>query len=398
MTKIPTRRPRVELRADDPSLTATAGLLLVSGCARVLDVTGRDRCDRRAGGPIKRRARGVGAGELLVGLAESMVAGGDFFADLDELRVDAAGAQLRTVPGLPARTALGLAHRFDDGQIAGLRAAQGELVGRYFDALPRARRRVLTRARPTIDLDPTDVQVYGTKKERVGWSYAGMRAGRPVVVSWANAGLPVTSRLLAGDQDVRPVAPALIGEAVAALPAGLHRPIIRADCGLFSAAVARAALANEADFAIAVPRNAAVRRAIRDIPKTAWRKAKGMRGAQVATAAYCPDGFPVDSYLVVRRYPVQAAEISADARSRRRRTLDPAQLQLALDGKCEVVYAYSAFLTNLTSDVVETEACFRDRAHVEERIKDAKLGMPLRIPGAGRLTMLNRCPSRRWMP
>lgn len=310
--------------------------------------------------------------------AAQALAGGDFFTDLDELRADAAGARLRTVAGLPARTALGLAHRFDDGQVAGLRAAQGELARRYYAALPRYRRRELAASRPTVDIDPTDVEVYGKFKERIGWSYAGMRAGRPIAVTWANAGLPLTSRLLAGDEDVKPIAPALIAESIAALPDGLRRPIVRADSGLFSGAVARAALANEADFAIAAPRNVAVRRAIGSVPASAWRKAKRMPGAQVAAATYRSDGWPVDTYLVVRRYPVRATEISADPRARRRRSFDPAQLHLALDGKCDTVYAYVAFVTNLTGDPVELEAWFRDRAHVEERIKDAKLGMPLR--------------------
>jgi len=34
--------------------------------------------------------------------------------------------------------------------------------------------------RPTIDPNPTDVEVYGDGKERVGWTHAGVRAGRPV--------------------------------------------------------------------------------------------------------------------------------------------------------------------------------------------------------------------------
>jgi hypothetical protein len=374
VTTIATRRPAVEIHADDPTLTPAAGLLLVAETCRVLDVIGV--IDRNVG-PFKVRNRGVGPGTLLVGLAESMLAGGDFFADLETIRADVAGAELRTVAGIAESTARGLAARFDDGHLAGLRAAQGELTRAAVAVLPRARRRELLRARPTIDIDPTDVEVYG-EKERVGWSYAGIRAGRPVLVSWAEAGLPLTQRLLAGDEDVRPIAPLLVAEAVAALPDATCRPVVRADSGLFSGAVARAALANEADFAIAAPRNPAVRRAIAGIPKAAWRKAKGMPGAQVATAAYRPDGWPVDTYLIVRRYPVRASEISADPRARRRRSFDPAQLQLALAGAIDRAYAYAAFVTNLTGDPVAIEAWFRNRAWVEERIKDTKLGMAAR--------------------
>ena len=70
------------------------------------------------------------------------------------------------------------------------------------------------------------------------------------------------------------------------------RPRLRADSGLFSAEVAHAAVAAGADFAIAAARNPAVRAAIRSIPRTAWRRAKGMPGAQVAAVDYAPAGWP----------------------------------------------------------------------------------------------------------
>src|SRR5664280_2448524 len=157
-----------------------------------------------------------------------------------------------------------------------------------------------------------------------------------------------------------------------------YAPRLRADSGLFSAEVAGAALAADADFAIAAARNPAVRRAIRSIPKTAWRQAKGMPGAQVATIDYAPAGWPVGTRMIVRRMKVKAADISTDVRARRRRTFDPAQLALALGGQIGHAYAYSPIVTNLTGSAVAIEAWFRDRAWVEERIKDSKLGMALR--------------------
>ena len=275
-------------------------------------------------------------------------------------------------------TALGLARRFGPEQTAGLRAAQAELVDRHAAALPPQRRRELLAVRPTIDLDPTDVEVYGTVKGRIGWSYAGVRAGRPVPLVWAEAGLVLTGTLLAGDQDVRPHAPALIAEAVGTLPDGVSRPRLRADSGLFSADVAYAAVTAGAEVAIAAVRNPAVRAAIASIPRTAWRRAKGMPGAQVAAVDYAPAGWPAGTRMIVRRMKVQAASISTDLRARRRRTFDPAQLALALGGQVGHAYAYSPIVTNLTGSAVAVEAWFRDRAWVEERIKDSKLGMALR--------------------
>src|SRR5664280_2005876 len=109
------RRPRIEFRADDPTLTPNGGLALVAETCRVLDVI--DTIERHVG-PIKARRRGAGAGELLVGLAECMLAGGDFFTDLDPMRADVAGAQLRAVAEPPASTtAVGLGRRFGPDQL-----------------------------------------------------------------------------------------------------------------------------------------------------------------------------------------------------------------------------------------------------------------------------------------
>ncbi|MGH7361451.1 MAG: hypothetical protein ACREJI_07535, partial [Candidatus Methylomirabilales bacterium] len=54
------------------------------------------------------------------------------------------------------------------------------LVRRWFVALPEVRREALASVRPTIDLDPTDTEVYGKQKEGVAWNHAGQRVGRPI--------------------------------------------------------------------------------------------------------------------------------------------------------------------------------------------------------------------------
>ena len=68
---------------------------LVAGLERALDGVTRAR-------PFKQRRRGASAGELLVSLAESMLVGGDTFNDLEDLRADDAGAELRAVADVPA--------------------------------------------------------------------------------------------------------------------------------------------------------------------------------------------------------------------------------------------------------------------------------------------------------
>lgn len=194
---------------------------------------------------------------------------------------------------------------------------------------------------------------------------------------WAEAGLVLGADLGSGKSDPRPQAPSLIKRAISALPVGLARPIIRADSGFFDKDVAQAALKSGADFAIVARRNPATWRACREVPEDSWQPAKDME-ADVAECTYRPSGWPAGTRCVVRRVAVRPEDLSGDTRSRRRRTIDPAQLALLEHGELGVAYAYSFICTNLDWDVVEIESWFRMRALVEEKIKDAKLGAALR--------------------
>jgi hypothetical protein len=369
----------------DPSVTPTAGVVLVAEVDRVLGVAATIDA---AVGPIKSRRQGHGAGGLLLSLAEMMLTGGDFLADLDVRRADEAAAVLRAVPDPPASTtAAQLARRLDDDDVAGIEAAVGTLVGRVWEALPRQRRAELRAQRPTIDLDPTDIEVYGAAKDGVAYNYVGQRCARAHQAVWAEAGWALAGTLTAGNVDTRPLAGDLFRRAVAALPAGLGRPRLRADAGHFSGQLAAAAVAAGADFAIAAKRNRAVWRSLEAIPRKAWRKASGMRGAHVAVSDYAPAGWPPGTRTIVRRVRVAAGDVRSDTRSRRRRTIDPGQLALVLDGDADCCYAYSFIVTNLTGDARRIEAWFRKRADIEERIRDAKWGMALRHLPSGNATV-----------
>ena len=147
--------------------------------------------------------------------------------------------------------------------------------------------------------------------------------------------------------------------------------------GFFSAEVAKAALGAGADFAIAAKRNEAAWRAERDVEESSWVKARGME-AEVAECDYLPGGWPEGTRCVLRRVKVDQANHRSDPRSRRRRTIDPAQLVLLEAGGEVQAYAYSFILTNLAGTPIDIEEMFRGRALVEERIKESKCGMALR--------------------
>jgi len=374
------RAPRVVLGAPDGRVTPRAGLHLV---AKLNELLGISRTIDAASAPIKSRRRGLSLGKVLVSLAETMLGGGDFLVDLDYQRKDTAGLRLRAVPEVPASTTvIGLGKRFSAGARQSVEQANAALVAKAFALLPEARRDELASRRPTIDLDPTDVEVYGAKKQGCAYNYAGQRTYRPHPAVWAEAGWALAAELGSGRSDPRPQAPGLIARAVAALPGGLPRPIVRGDSGFFSKDVAWAALANGADFAMAVKRTDPVWRSVRKVPEAGWRKAIGME-AEVAECGYVPAGWPPGTRTICRRVKLGPEDVSRDARSRRRRTIDPRQLALFEAGEVVPVYAYSFIITNLTWDTCEIEAWFRERALVEETIKDSKYGASLRHMPSG---------------
>lgn len=124
----------------DSSLTAMSGVVAVAEMLEVLDVVGR--FDRGVG-PIKQRARGASAGELLVCLAQSQLMGAEGLVGLDRQRLDVAGVELSGVPVLASTTAAGLARRFGPEQLAGVESGVADLIGRGFELLPLERRGVL---------------------------------------------------------------------------------------------------------------------------------------------------------------------------------------------------------------------------------------------------------------
>jgi hypothetical protein len=344
-------------------------------------------------GAIKTRCQGLGAGGLVVSVAELVLNGYDFMTDLNKVRADAA-VGLRAVPDPPApSTLIGLARHFGDGQFSGIEKAVGVLNRKVFALLDPARRAALTAERPTIDLDGTDVEVYGRKKQGVAYNYAGQLSARVFAATWAESGVPLAADLLAGNEDPLATAPEVMARAVVALPEGLGRPRVRADSGFFSQHVARKALELGADYAIAVKRNPAAWNALRQIPPESWVPADGMRGAEVAVCSYRPKTWQFPGRTIVRRVLTPESQVRRDVRSRRRRTFDPQQLAMFNENAHRgPLYAYSFIVTSLEGDPVDIEAWFRQRASIEDRFRDAKLGMAMRHMPSGHVGV-----NRLWM-
>jgi Transposase DDE domain group 1 len=377
-------RRRVRIGAPDPTLTQFSGMVAVT---ELVDRLGMIKLLDAAIGPIKQRCRGFTGGQLLVGLAAAQLAGEEFLVGLDRQRADVAGQQLAPVPGLSSTTAAGLARRLSDGQWRAVETGIGDIHSAVLAALPAQRAAALA-AQVTIDLDTTDVEVYGRHKRGVAYNYQGQRCGRPHVATWAEMATALAADLMAGDEDPRPHAAELLGRALAALPAPARagRVRLRADAGYFAGELARAALLSGVEFAIGAKRIAPLWRVLDGVAADAWVDAVDMDGAQVAVAGYCPDWWPAATRLLIRRVrlDVAAGQVSKDPRSRRRRTLHPDQRALPLDelAAADGVYGYSFIVTNLdvsTPDkAAQVEHWYRHRTQVENIFRDAKLGAALR--------------------
>ncbi len=230
-------------------------------------------------GSIKQRDRGLTAGQFLVAVAQAQMLGADFWTHLDRRRADVTGEALSAVAAPASTTAAALAARFGPAQLAGIEEGIGEICCRAMRGLPARRRAVLRAGTVTIDLDGTDVECYGSKKDGIAYSYKGARAGRPHVATWAEAGLVTAADLLAGDEDPRPGAAGLIERSVATLRAGgvTARPRVRGDVGYFAKDIAWAAVDNDCDFSLGITRNPAAWRAAAAISDDAWTEAIGMK-------------------------------------------------------------------------------------------------------------------------
>jgi Transposase DDE domain group 1 len=376
------RQPRIG--APDRSLTPSAGLAAVTELCDRLGVIGALDA---AVGPIKRRDRGFGAGELLAGMAAAQLAGEDFLTGLDRQRADAAGQQITPVPGLSSTTAAGLARRITPRQWQAVETGLAAVTGRMLSLLPAERAAALAEGPVTIDLDTTDVEVYGRKKRGVAYNHQGQRVGRPHVAAWAEAEIVLAADLGDGTDDPRATAPDLLRRALGALPERARasgRVAMRADAGYFAGQLARAAHDAHIAFAIGAKRIAPLWRLLAGLADDDWHDAIEMDGAQVAVAEYCPDWWPANTALLVRRVALDPAQVSADPRSRRRRTLHPDQRALPFPelARQPAIYAYSFILTNLDvtapDKAVAAEHWYRHRTTVENIFRDSKLGAALR--------------------
>jgi hypothetical protein len=382
---------RIEFRADDPSLTRYAGLAISGELCRTLRLTELIDAELAAVGrvaPVKLRRRGLSAGQYTLAISECQLAGAECFDDLEDVRSDQAGASLRAVPATPsAPAARQLACRFKPSHIRAIERAvarAGNDLDRRLDRDPGAD--------VTFDLDATETKVFGRKKRGTGRSRLGHLAYNSYAVTWAQRGRALTSELKAGNQARIKACESLqmIGRAKRLLPAGHGKITARFDSGFYAVELMAGCRREQIRFTMSATRTSVMWSKLAEIPADAWVDAIDMDGAQVAELAFTPQGWcDAPLRLIVRRVPVTAEDIQKTSpRARRRKTIPAEQLAMVLGGELDSTYAYSFIVTDIPQaemSTAEVEHFHRQRAQIEERFKDLKLGQPLRHLPSGDL-------------
>jgi hypothetical protein len=351
---------RMDTRFDDDRLVADAGLLLPATLAQHLGL--RQLVERHLdlGAAVGR----ANAGDKLLTLVMSALAGGDTIDDANALRAGGTGRVLGFT--LKAASTLGTFLRsFRWGHVRQLDAVSRALLARAWavGAGPGG-------APLTIDLDSTLCETYGLAKEgAVHHGYTGVRGYHPLLAIAAGTGEVLMARLREGRANTVRGAAHFLREAIGRVrEAGATGQLtVRADSGFYAAAVVAVCRKLGVRFSITIRQHAALRSLIEALPEEAWTPIPYWLdgGADVAETSYTPfatepDAAPVR--LIVRRV----------------RPTPGSQLALL------TLYDYHAFITDREGETLELEADHRRHAAVENAIRDLKYGVGLNHLPSGR--------------
>jgi hypothetical protein len=263
---------QIDYRTEDAWLTAHSGVPLlieafrVSGAAAILD-------ERVI---IKQRRRGLKSSELVEALFALWAAGGERSEDLDRLREDAALALLlgHAVPA--SQTARDFLEAFDQpgpplwqgetcavpsegDRLQGLDAANHQIIGFLQQRVPQ---RVAT-----IDIDATILE---SDKRAARVTYDGRTGYQPVIALWAEQDVILADEFRDGNIPAYSGNLRLIKRAIAALPPGIERILVRSDSAGYEHELMRALDAAGHFYGISARMTPRLVAAIKALPEPAW--------------------------------------------------------------------------------------------------------------------------------
>jgi hypothetical protein len=321
---------RLDVAFDDDRLVADAGLVLPATLARRLGL--RELVERHL--DLGTTAGRANAGDKVLTLVMSALAGGDCIDDADALRAGATGRVLGFA--VKAASTLGTFLRsFRWGHVRQLDRVSRELLARAWAAGAGPGSEPLT-----IDLDSTICETYGLKKEGGRHhGYTGVRGYHPLLAIAAGTGDVLAARLRGGNANTVRGAAHFLRETIGRVRgAGARGQLtVRADSGFYAQAVVAVCRAMGVRFSITVRQHASVHRLIEAIPENAWTPIgywlEG--GADVAETEYTP-------------------------------------------------FDYHPFITDREGEALALEADHRRHAEVENAIRDLKYGVGLNHLPSGR--------------
>ena len=330
---LPLERPdRIHVAFDDPRLVANAGLLLPVTLAHHLGLG--ELVDRHVDlGDAPGRAN---AGDKMLTLVASALAGGDCIDDADALR--AGGTEQVLGCAVKAPSTLGTFLRsFRWGHARQLDRVSRELLARAWAAGGGPGDGPLT-----LDLDSTICETYGPTKEGARrHNYTGQRGYHPLLAIAAGTGDVLMARLRPGRANTARGAAHFLRETVGRVRyAGAKSQLtVRADSGCYTHAMVTVCRQMDVRYSITVRQHPRLRNLIEAIPETDWTPIPyWMEGAaDVAEAEYTPfeskpDATPVR--LIVRRVkPTPGSQLALFA-----------------------TYSYHACITDQEGETLELEA------------------------------------------
>ena len=360
---------RIQIAFDDHRLVANAGLLLPVTLAQHLGL--RELVDNHV--DLADAPGRANAGDKMLTLVASALAGGDCIDDADVLRTGGTASAIGCVVKAPSTLGTFL-RSFRWGHVRQLDRVSRELLARAWSAGAGPGDGPLT-----IDLDSTICETYGLAKEGArDHGYTGQRGYHPLLAIAAGTGDVLMARLRKGRANTVRGAAHFLRETVGRVRyAGARGQLtVPADSGFYVHALVAVCREMDVRYSITIRQHARLRNIIEAIPETDWTPIPyWMDGAaDVAETTYVPfqdepDAAPVR--LIVRRVkPTHGS-------------------QLALFAS----YSYHGFITDRDGDTLELEADHLRHAEIENAIRDpaSSAGQALKY-GVG----LNHLPSGRF--
>jgi len=299
---------------------------------------------------VKERERGYRESEAVLGLAVSMITGGECLDDLFVLREESGFSSLWSHGEIPHPTTMGdFLRRFNLGHIRQLESVLAECFRRVYRAEPK-------RPSLTVDIDSTLDEVFG-HQQGVRMAYTGIRALNPLMGFIRETGDWLHGRLRAGNVHTADGAVSFIGECVHKVKDLAERIDVAMDSGFYDKSVVAECERLGVGFTITADQTAPLMRAIGAVPEEAWAPLPGKPEVWVSETLYRPTRWPRAYRMLLRRERLPESE-------------QPTLLEAFR-------YRYHAIVTNREEAVTELVPEHLQRATAENFIRETKYGLSL---------------------